>query len=54
MASTSEDAVTNTLNILVNVTEKRDNLRNNLQNYILKAVNSLRTEFANLRSEAED
>jgi hypothetical protein len=50
MESTLEDDVKNTLNTLVSMTEKSGNLRNDLKNDILKAVSSLRNEFANLRS----
>ena len=37
MASDSEDAVKDALNVLVSVTEKSGNLRNNLWKDILKA-----------------
>jgi hypothetical protein len=53
MASASEDAVENALSILVSVTEKSGNLRSNLKKGILKAVRSLKKEFANLRSIVE-
>jgi hypothetical protein len=54
MVSASEDAVKDTLNVLVGVTEESGNLRNFLKRAILKAVSSLRKEFANLRSQVED
>jgi len=46
MASAGEDAVEDTLIVLVSVTEKSGNLRNDLKKDILKAVSSLRKEFA--------
>jgi len=46
MASAGEDAVKDALNVLVNVTEKSGNLRNDLKEDILKAVSNLRKEFA--------
>jgi hypothetical protein len=54
MASAGEDAVKDALNVLVSVTEKSGNLRNNLKKDILKAVSSLRKESATLRSQVED
>jgi len=54
MASGGEVAVEDALNVLISVTEKSGNLRNNLKKDILKAVSSLRKEFANLRNEIED
>jgi chromosome segregation ATPase len=53
MASAGEDAVEDALNVLVSVTEKSGNLRNNIKD-ILKAVSSLRKDFAKLRREVED
>jgi hypothetical protein len=52
MVSTIEDAVEKTSNILVWLI--CGNLRKYLQKNILKAVSSLRNEFAKLRSEIED
>jgi hypothetical protein len=52
--SAFEDALEDTLNVLVIVTEKRGNWRNDLKEDILKAVSSLRKGFANLKSEVED
>jgi len=49
MASGSEDAVEDALNILVIVTEKSGNLRNDLWKGILEAVSNLRTEFAKFK-----
>jgi uncharacterized protein YlxW (UPF0749 family) len=49
-----EVAVEDALSVLVSVTEKSGNLRNDLKQDILKAVSSLRKEFANLRNEVED
>jgi len=54
MASFIEDAVEDALNILVNVTDKMGNLRNDLRKDILEAVSNLRTEFAKLNCEVED
>ena len=54
MASSGEDVVEDTLNILLNVTEKSGNLRNDLRKDILKAVSNLRKEFASLKCEVED
>jgi uncharacterized protein YlxW (UPF0749 family) len=54
MASASEDAVEDALNVLVSVTEKNGNLRPNLRKDILKAVSNLRKEFTKLSSEVED
>ena len=52
--SAFEDAFENTLNVLVIMTEKRGNLRNDLKEDILKAVSGLRKEFANSKSEVEN
>ena len=54
MASVSEDAVEDALNVSVSVTEKSGNLKNDLRKDILNAVTNLRKEFAKLKSEAED
>ena len=54
MASSGEDVVEDALNILLNVTEKSGNLRNDLRKDILKAVSNLRKEFASLKCEVED
>ena len=61
MASVSEDAVEDALNVLVSVTEKSGNLKNKLRKDILKATSTLfcqgyhlRKEFAKLKSEVED
>jgi len=54
MASGSEDAVEEALNVLINVTEKSGNLRNDLRKDILEAVSNLRKEFAKLKCEVED
>ena len=54
MASSGEDVVKDALNVLVTVTEKRGNLRNDLRKDILKAVSNLRKEFASLKCEVED
>jgi hypothetical protein len=54
MASTGEDAFEDALNVLVSVTEKSGNLRNDLRKAILKTVSNLRKEFARLKSEVED
>ena len=51
--SAFEDSFEDTLNVLVIVTEKRDNWRNDLKEDILKVVSSLRKEFVNLKSEVE-
>jgi hypothetical protein len=45
MESTSEDAVKNTLNTLVSMTEMSSNLRNELKEDILKAASSLRNDL---------
>jgi len=50
MKSTGKDAFEDALNVLVSVTEKSGNLRNNLRKDILKAVSK---EFARLKSEVE-
>ena len=52
--SAFEDAFEDTLNVLVIMTEKRGNLRNDLKEDILKAVSGLRKEFANSKSEVEN
>jgi hypothetical protein len=54
MVSSGEDAVEDALKVLVSVMEKSGNLRNNLRKDILRAVSNLRTEFARLKSDAED
>ena len=54
MASAGGVAVEDALNVLVGATEKSCNLRNDLKKDILKAVSSLRKEFANLRNQVED
>jgi hypothetical protein len=54
MASSGDDAIEDAMNVLLSVTEKSGNLRNGLRKDILKAVSNLRTEFARLKSEAED
>jgi len=54
MASGSEDAVEDALNVLVSVTKKSGNLRNDLRKGILEAVSNFRTEFARLKCEVED
>jgi len=51
--SAFEDAFEDPLNVLVIMTEKRGNWRNDLKEDILKAVSSLRKEFANLKSEVD-
>jgi len=48
MASGSEDADQDALNIFVSKTEKSGNLRNDLRKSILEAVSTVRTEFAKL------
>ena len=53
MASSGEDVVKDALNILLNVTEKSANLRNDLRKDILKVVSNLRKEFASLKCEVE-
>jgi len=54
MASSGEDAVEDALNVLINVTKKSGNLRNDLRKDILKAVSNLRKELAKLKCEVED
>jgi hypothetical protein len=54
MAQGSEDVVEEAMNILLSVAEKSGNLRNDLKKGILRAVSSLRKEFATLRSATED
>jgi hypothetical protein len=54
MAAGSEDVVEEALNVLINVTEKSGNLRNDLRKDILGAVSNLRKEFAKLKCEVED
>jgi len=54
MASTGKDAVEDALNVLVSVTEKSGNLRNDLRKDTFKAVSNLRKEFARLKNEVED
>jgi len=54
MASSGEDVVEDALLLLVNVTEKSGNLRNDLRKDILNAVSNLRKEFASLKCEVED
>jgi len=54
MASGSEDAVEDALNVLVSVMEQSGNLRNDLRKGILEAVSNLRTKFAKLKCEVED
>jgi len=54
MASSGDDVVEDALNVLVNVTVKSGNLRNDLRKDILKAVSKLRKEFASLKCEVED
>ena len=53
-AAGSEDAVKEALNVLINVTEKSGNLRNDLWKDILGAVSNLRKEFAKLKCEVQD
>jgi hypothetical protein len=54
MASGAEDRVEDALTVLVNVTFKSGNLRNDFKKDIRRAVSNLRKEFANLKSEVED
>jgi peptidoglycan hydrolase CwlO-like protein len=54
MASSGEDAVNDALNVLINVTEKSGNLRNDLRKDILEAVSKIRKEVAKLMCEVED
>jgi hypothetical protein len=54
MAPSGEDVVEDALNILLNVTEKSGNLRNDLRKGILKALSNPRKEFASLKCEVED
>jgi hypothetical protein len=42
MASSVEDGIEDSLHILVSVTEKSDNLRNDLRKDMLKAVSNFR------------
>jgi hypothetical protein len=53
MASSGEDAVDDALNVLINVTKKSGNLRNDLRKDILQAVSKLRKEVAKLKCEVE-
>ena len=54
MASSGEDVVEDALSVLLNVTEKGGNLKNDLRKGIFKAVSNFRKEFASLKCEAED
>jgi hypothetical protein len=54
MVSASEDAVEDTPIVLISVTEKRGNLKNNLRKDMLNAVRNLRKEFAKIKIEVED
>jgi hypothetical protein len=54
MASSGEDAVDDALNVLINVTKKSGNLRNDLRKDILEAVSKLRKEVAKLKCEVKD
>jgi len=54
MASSGQDAVEDALNVLINVTKKSGNLRNDLRKNILIAVSNLRKELAKLKCEVED
>ena len=54
MAPSGENAVEDALNVLINVTNKSGNLRNDLRKDILKAVSDLRKELAKLKCEVED
>jgi ElaB/YqjD/DUF883 family membrane-anchored ribosome-binding protein len=53
MADDVDQCVENALNILLSVTEKSGNLRNDLRKDILKAVSELRITFTKLKSESE-
>ena len=53
MAPSDEDAVDDALNVLINVTKKSGNLRNDLRKDILEAVSKLRKEVAKLKCEVE-
>jgi len=52
MASAGELAVEDALDVLVSVTEKGGNLRNDLKKDFLKAVSSLRKDFANFQESS--
>ena len=54
MASAAEDTFEDALGVLVNMTEKCANLRNDLWKDILRAASNIRKEFAKLRCEVED
>ena len=54
MAEMKEDLVESALNMLVSVTEKSGNLRNDLKNGILKAVRTLRKSIVSIRKEVEE
>jgi len=54
MAAGSKDAVEEALNVLINMTEKSGNLRNDLLKDILGAVSNLRKEFAKLKCQVEN
>jgi hypothetical protein len=54
MASAGENAFEDALNVLVSVTERGGNLRNDLRKDILKAVSNLRKEIFKLKHEVED
>ena len=53
MAAGGEDVVDDALNVLITVTKKSGNLRNNLRKDILEAVSKLRKEVAKLKCEVE-
>jgi hypothetical protein len=54
MASSGKGAVGDALNVLINVTEKSGNLRNDLRKDILEAVSKIREEVAKLKCEVDD
>jgi hypothetical protein len=54
MASSGEDAVDDALNVLINITEKSGNLRNDLRKDILEAMSKIRKEVAKSKCEVED
>jgi uncharacterized phage infection (PIP) family protein YhgE len=54
MATSGEDAVHDALNVLMNVTEKSGNLRNDLRKDIIDAVSKIREEVAKLKCEVDD
>jgi predicted methyltransferase len=54
MADDVDQCVENVLNVILSVTEKSRNLRNDLRKDILKAASELRITFTKLKSESEE